>query len=874
MTSFRVRLRALLRRSDAEAELDEELRYHLDREIDRNVSRGMSIRDATFAARRAFGNVPYLKEEVRDTWGIAWLEQLRQDVRFALRSFKRSPAFVLTVVGTIALALGLNTTVFTIFNAYVLRPIQVRDPYSLFQFRYYDQRGRWHWNTWDEYQSVRELRPGAETFAYHHLFSRIDGLPMFGALATGETFQVLGAPVELGRALLPEDAALPNGAAVMVLSHDAWRSRFGADSGILGRKVIVRAQPLTVVGVLSRRFQGINSVPPDFWAPITLLNRLEGPGLQGQNQSDLLRIIVRLRPGESEAQAKAQLTTWASQAMRRKADSLKAGSVELMSLASALPLDSPETIATFGTIMLAFGLVLLIACANVANVMLARGIARQREIGIRLALGAERARLVRQLLTESVLLALPAAVIGFLISRWTIEVGVRAMFASVPGNFSPYLRVIPLAPDARVFVFILFIAVAAALMFGLIPAIQATRPNIVQASRGDFDTAFRPGRLRGALLVSQITVCALLLISTSILLRGAEKARRVDTGVKADNVVHILLDERTRSAAVEKLRTHSLVRELAGSWSSPLDGSFPTIAIRADGGGRAEQTAYNFVSEQYFSILGIPLESGRGFNERETLSGEQVAVVSAAFARRVWPRADPIGQVVRIASDVPAAGDLDRVRTARVIGVARNAVSGWIGTGLERPVIYYPKRFDAPGMRILARVSGNEEQARRQIDKDVQGALASSPLDEIHTLNDFLSTQIYPFKAFSWVSSALGAIALLLTLTGIYGVLSYLVTQRTKEIGIRMALGASMPMVVSLVVRQSFVFAVVGIAIGVALSLGASRVFDSVLPIVNTFDIVGYASGAAVVLVAALAASFAPARRAARVDPLQALREE
>ena len=869
-----MRLRALTRRARVEGDLDEELRYHLEREVERNIASGMSPGDAALAARRAFGNVSHLKDEVRDSWGIAWLEQLRQDVRFALRSFRRSPAFVLTVVGTIAIALGLNTTAFTIFNAYVLRPIQVRDPYSLFQFRYYDERGRGHWNTWDEYQSLRKLRPGAETFAYHHVFARVDGLPMFGALTTGETFQVLGASLELGRALLPEDAAPPNGAAVMVLSYDAWRSRFGADSGILGRRVMIGGEPLTVVGVLSKRFQGINSVPPDFWAPVTLVDRLGGPGLLGQNQSELLRVIVRLRPAESEAQAKAQLATWAALVTAASADSLKARSVELTSLASALPLNSPETIAMFGTVMLAFGLVLLIACANVANVMLARGIARQREIGIRLALGAERARLIRQLLTESMLLALPAAVIGFLISRWTIDIGVRAMFASVPGDFSPYLRVIPLAPDARVFAFILIVAVGAALLFGLIPAIQATRPNIVQASRGDFDTAFRPGRLRGTLLVSQITVCVLLLISTSILLRGAERARHSETGLKPDNVLHILLDERTRPAAVEKLEAHPLVRELAGSWSSPIDGSFQTLAVRVEGSSRSEQTAYNFVSERYFSILGISIARGRAFTVSEAQSGEQVAVVSEAFARQMWPGVDPLGQIIRISSHVPAAGDLDRVRSARIVGVARNAVSGWIGTGLQRPVIYYPKRFDAPGMRVLARVAGNEDQAQQRLDADIQGAMAASPIEEIHTLNDFLAIQIYPFMAFSWVSSALGGIALLLTLAGVYGVLSYLVTQRTKEIGIRMALGASLPMVVGLVMRQSFLFALAGIAIGTVLSLGVSRVFQSVLVIVNTFDVVAYASGATVVLVAAMTASFAPARRAARVDPVRTLREE
>lgn len=727
------------------------------------------------------------------SFGLRWLEQLAQDVRFALRSFRRSPAFVVTVVATITLALGLNTTAFTIFNAYVLRPMQVRDPYSLYQVRYYDQRGRWHLNTWDEYQQLRELRPGAESFAYHHLFSRVDGLPMFGALTTGETFQVPSAPVELGRALLPEDATPPNGSPVMVLAYDARRSRFGADSGVIGRQVLVRGQRLTVVGVLSKRFQGISAVPPDFWAPITLVDLLEGPGLLGANQSELLRVVVRLEPKETETRAEAQLGTWATRATAARPDSLRATS---------------------------------------------------------------------------------AAVLGFVLSRWMVDVGVRVMFASVPGNLSPYLRVIPLAPDVRVFGFGLVVTLVAALLFGLIPALQATRPSIVQASRGDFDTAFRPGRMRATLLIAQISVCALLLITTGVLLRGARSAGHAETGISTDNVVHVLLDERTRDMARRLLESHPLVADIAGSSASPLDGYFPTLAARADASQRDEQVAYNFVSDRYFAVLGIRIGRGRAFTEAESRAGEQVAVVSESFARRVLPGVDPIGHVVRVTSDVPSGGDLDHVRTARVIGVASNAVSGWIGTGLERPVIYYPKPLTAGGMRMLARVRGNEEQARLRIDQDVQSSLATSPLDEIHTLNDFLSAQIYPFRAFSWVSSALGSIALLLTLAGIYGVLSYLVTQRTREIGIRMALGATTQSVVTMVLKQSLVLAGIGIAMGTALALAASRLFESVLVIVDTFDIVGYASGAGVVLAAALLASFAPARRAASVDPLAALREE
>ena len=772
-----------------------------------------------------------------------------------------------------ALALGLNTTAFTIFNAYVLRPNAVRDPHSLFDVRYFDKRGRWHGYTWSEFQSLRAVRPAAESFAVHHLFVRLEGTPVFASLASGETFRVLGAPVHLGRALLPEDDA--TSAPVVVLSYDLWRSRFGADSMVLGRQLVVRGIPLTIVGVLSKRFQGISSVPPDFWAPLALIERLEGPELRVSDPPAHLRVVVRLGRDERESQARAQLTTWAARITANRVDSLRATTVQLTSLATALPLDSSETVGMFGTILGAFGLVLLIACANIANVMLARGLARQRELGIRLALGAERYRLVRQLLTESVLLAVPAAALGCLISRWTVDLGVRAMFASIPGDFSQYLRVIPLTPDWRVFVFILGVAMAAALLFGLLPAIQATRPSIVQASRGDFDTVFRPNRLRNALVVAQVTVCAMLLICTGVLVRGAQRARSLETGVASSNVLQLYLDERTRQAATEVVRKHPAVRMLAGSTAQPVDGSFPTTAVRSSGRqGAAEQVAYNFVSERYFATLGISVVRGRGFTDQETRAGSPVAVVSEAFAQRLFPGTDAVGQTVQLMSDPTAGSDLDRVRTARVVGVASNAVSGWIGTGLERPVIYFPKSLEAGGMALIAKVDGNEQFTRARIDADVQRALGpgSSPIAEIHALNDFLAAAVYPFRAFSWVASALGAIALILTLGGIYGVLSYLVTQRTREIGIRMALGATVHNIVRLVVRQSFVLALVGLVTGAGLALVVSRLFSTVLFVVNTYDAVGYAAGAAVVVLAAAAAAYGPVRRACAIDPALTLK--
>src|SRR6184192_3325491 len=589
-----------------------------------------------------------------------------QDLRFALRGFRRAPAFVATVALTIALGLGLNTSVFTIFDAYVLRPLAIRDPGSLFEVFFQDRRGWGKSLSWRQYQDLRALPISSESFAHNSAFARSERGPMLGNVVTGDAFRVLGAAPALGRTL-----------------------------------------------------------PPDFWAPVTLLSRLEGSDdLFGAKEPEVLRAVLRLKPGVDERQARAALLTWAANATAALPDSLRWTHVDLVSVASALAL-TPETIAMFTPAVVAFGLVLLIACANVANVMLARGIARQREIGIRLALGAARERLVRQLLTESALLAIPAALLGYAISRGTIDAGVRLMFASAPAEFTPYLRVIPLSPDIRVFAFLLLVALGSVLAFGLVPALQATRPQIVQASRGDVDRTSRPGRMRTTLVVGQIGICCLLLIVTGVLLRGARKADRLPTGMRTSDVVELDLDDHARAAALRRLRSEPIVADLGASMKAPLDGMYPSLGVRVSGAPRIAVAGVDFVDAGFFRVLDVPIVRGRAFTADEERQAAPVAVVSEAAALALWPGGDPIGQFVVQSAEPPRQSALARVRSARVIGVSRNAVSGWIGTGLERPVIYYPTGADSGGTKILARVSGDASQARQRIDRDI-GAVDQS----------------------------------------------------------------------------------------------------------------------------------------------------
>jgi predicted permease len=872
LRSLGVRWRAIVRRGAAESELDEELRYHLAREIERNVADGMTPSAAEHAARRAFGNVGHHKETMRDAWGLGWLERFSQDVRYAFRSFRRAPTFVVTVTATIGLGLGLVTTLFTIFNAYVLRPIAVRDPHGLYEFVWLDRGRQGHRLTLAQFDEIRrDGRVFSDMAAYRTTTALVRERSAVAQLVSGNLFDLLGAPMALGRPLMEHDLVWPSGGTVAVISHAYWSTELGGDSTVIGKRVTIRGHVVEIVGVTARGFTGIGEWPPDLWLPLTMLPLLEPEA--GFVGGDQFRTVGRLREGVSEHEAQALLGDWARRATADWSARNRAVGAMMIARGTAITL-TPEVVAVTLPVAIAFVLVLLIACANVANMMLARGMARQREIGIRLALGAGRTRLVRQLMTESILLAVPAGVLAFAISRLAIDAGFRLMLGSLPPDFGQYLRFVPLLPDGRVLTFVLLAALASAIAFGLVPAIQSTRPSVVQATRGDFDTPFRPARLRQALVVGQITVCVLLLVCAGVLVRTSRRLQRLDVGLTTQNVVQINAGDTSRSAIVDALRRMPLVSAVAATSAEPLDARFPqTPVLTSD--RRRVTASYTVVSPSYFDLLGIPIVRGRVFSDDEGRSRSPVVIVSEGAARRLWPERNPIGQMISVAEDSLAgrARILSPYREARVIGVARNAVPGWIGVDMSEPVVYYPSPLVARETHVLLQVTGDPERARQQIAEHLAREFGPT-IREVHRLEGYRAVQVYPFQAMHWVSSALGAIALVLTLTGIYGVLSYAVAQRTKEIGIRMALGATASGVIALVLRQSVRLAVAGITVGVLIALGVSSFFASRVQMMKAFDFVGYATGVLAVFLASVAASYVPSRRAAHVDPLRALRHD
>jgi len=850
------RIRQWRRRAEFEAGLEEEMRFHRE-----------------MAGGAAFGSMALALEDSRAVWSFGWLESVIQDVRYALRGFRKSPGFALAVVGTIGAALGLNTTMFTVFNAYALRSFAVQDPWALYTFTWYGQNGQGHRFTWEQYQDLAARRsPFSEVIATENLQADVEGRTLFGQLVSANYFTMLGTGMAAGRPLLPRDSG-----AVMVVSYDAWQNKFGADPNLVGKTLHLRGQAFEVVGVVNPAFAGLESFPGGFWIPLSTHAAVQdGRDLIAFPQPERLKLIGRLERGLAPETAKAALMAWSGPWGANLPREQRPVGVAMQSSATTVPL-TRDAILTFIPIFVAFGLVLLIACANVSNMMLARALARQREIGIRVSLGAGRARLVRQLLTESVMLAAPAAALGFALSQVTIEGARRMLFATVPAAFSRILMLPSLTPDWRVFGFILLASVLATLVFGMVPALQTTRSRLVEANRGDFSSDYRPARMRSVLLITQVAVCSLLLIVTAIVLRSQERVTARTIGLDLGGVWDIMMAEKYQARAAERLASTPGVEAIATVWHAPLYGSERRLALSPGPNRTTIRVGYNLVSPGYFPVFRIPILRGRIYTDLEAEAEASVAVVSESAARRLWPEGDAIGQTILIPRGDRTDPYMNRVPAhaqMRVIGVVKDVLSGYLATRPDRDgaTVYFPTSARAANNdSILVRVSGNPLAARRKIETALEG-IAPSIYDMLNPMDDVLAMQIYPFQVTFWVAAFLGGLALVMTVSGIYGVMSFLVNQRTKEIGIRVALGAAAGDVVRMVVRQSAGLSCIGVAVGVALALAIAPVFAHQIDAIHPYDFMAYAGAVMVVMVAAVGASFAPSRQAVRVDPVTALR--
>jgi predicted permease len=887
-----LRIRALVAPHRVERELDEELAFHIERETQKHIAAGVSPVDARTRALARFGPVPLAADQCRDARGTGFVDDLARDILYAFRAFRRAPLAALTIVGTVALGLGLVAAVFAAYSMIFLRADAVRSPSELFAVAREGPRGDEVF-TRLEYEAIRDetsvftdavamLRP---------IVTHIGGRRVSSALVSGNFFQVLGVQAALGRALMPTDEEESAGP-VIALSHHAWNRLFKGDPAAIGRSVLISDRPYEVVGVMPEGFRGLGIAAPDYWAPLALAGQFREAYAGGENQIPV-EIIGRLKPDVSPEAATAGLAVWAS--AQRLAEGVgthvetateRAVSVALRPRPGNIPADILSLMA-FSPVFFACGLILMIGCTNVANLLLARGVSRQREVGIRLSLGASRQRIVQQLLTESLLLALVAGACGFAASRLLVAGVLDLVMTTVPSELLEVdlARFTP-AIDWRVAVFVLAGAIASTVLFGLAPALQATRLELVRTMRGEVTTDARPGRARHALIATQVGASALLLICAAIFLRGALAAATTDPGVRTSDTVRLsIANEPRRAALLQALTADPSVAVLAASSprmravveSSPSAAADEFLFSESTETSNRASSELLAVSPEYFDVLGTGIVSGRGFTRADRTPEAGVVVVHETVARQLWPNQSAIGRVVRLDAEPSGVADLPTLprRTLTVVGVARDP--GAYNLVLDFRGVYLPTRSDSAGTWLYLRLHGDVEQTRqallgrlRKVDPDLT----------ITTLRAIAGVQTYTLRLLFWVAVTLGALALLLTVSGLFSVLSYVVEQRAKEIGVRVALGATTRNVVGFVLAQSLrpvgigLLAGGGLAVALAIVLMATPAASEIGGTVAVFDPLTYVASVLVIVTACLLATSVPALRAARIDPIFTLRND
>src|SRR5262245_18781082 len=909
LSRLRTALWALLRRSQAERELDEELLRHIERQIAQNIRLGMDPEEARYAARKTFGGVEQAKERSRDTRGVRWLEDLWQDFRYGVRMLVKNPGFTLVVTVTLALGIGANTAIFGLVDAALLRPLPVvAAPDQVVKLI----RGADAWAT-ISYPDFKVLRERNEVLSGLALYNQEQisfgngdrSEVVLGSLVSANYFDTLGIKPALGRTFLPEEDHTPGAHPVVVLSNGFWRSRFNSDPALIGQTVVLNARRFTVVGVAPAGFDGES--PPikvNLWVPVMMASALiMPPPWERQIPQDLLSdrrqepfsAIGRLKPGVSIAQAQAALETINRQLEQtdpippeRRFDPNADRSIRLIH-ARGINNSNIRGMAVTAARLLASTVitVLLIACANVANLLLARASTRRKEIAVRLALGATRWRLIRQLLTESVLLALAGAAAGMMLAYWINQL----LMALKPPFPSAYTFTLDLSLDGRSFGFTLLLAVATGVIFGLIPALQASRPDVVPALKDESGAeGARARRLnfRSALVITQVALSLALLISTGLFLRSLRYAQQIDLGFKPDHVVEVSFDLRLQGYSeakgrefyrqiVERLET--LPGAQAACVTNQLPLGFMALGSAVVPEGRdippnERPYANSFsVGPRYFETIGTPLLRGRDFTAQDTINSTRVAIVSEKLARRLWPEikdpAEALGKRLR-------AGAQDLI-THEVIGVAKDSKNN-IFNSIDRepePTIYRPfaQNYSSTAS-VVVRAGGDPRGLISAVRREVAALDENLPAQDLQPLTETTALATWSARTGAVALSFFGLIGLALACVGIYGVMSYSVARRTREMGLRMALGAQTRDVMYLVVKQGLRLTLIGTVIGLALAVAATRLIAGLLFGVTATDPATFAGVALLLIFVALLACYLPARKATKIDPMTALRHD
>ena len=873
------RFRALLRRNSLEAELDEELRAHIEQQAEKYVQEGMSPQEAARRARLEFGGVEQVKEECRESWGVWFVTELAQDLRYGLRQLRRNPGFTIVAVLTLALGIGATTAVFSLLDAVLFRPLPYSNSEQLFRLYPTDKSGRYTMEA-ASYPDFEDWEEQSRTFeaiaAYYQQDFNLTGttLPerLRGLCSTPGLFALLGVNPLLGREFSPSD-----GPHVALLSYRLWQRRFAGDPSVLGKPIHLDGWAYTVMGVLPQQFY----FPPQmFEGELTaevFVPAVPNPG-RGWNY---VRAIGRLAPGVTVLQAQTEMNGIAGR------------------LAHAYPkVDHGQRIAfgrldrvavsgmreTAWMLFVAVAFVLLIACANEANLLLARGTAREHEIAVRRIVGATRSRLMRQLLTESLLLAILGGASGVALANWMLPL----VSYLVPQNTMFYTRIhdVGIHLNDSVLLFGAFLVALSATLFGVLPAWRVSRDA---HSRG---TTLRIGRIRGALIGLEIALSIVLLAGAGLMMRSLIRLRSVDVGFRTHRLLtlDISLPTKKYGSPEKQAAFFEHVLEQVGSLPSVLSaGAVTDLPLTRSATWnyfeipgthpRRGVAGYHAISPDYFRTMGIPLLSGREQKESDSADSPLVGVISWRMAQEYWPNQNPVGASIvverAVVTSTPNGNSVQfKPQQLEIVGVVGNVRQLGLDTPPD-PELYIPySQWPSDEMSLVLRTKSEPSSLIPTVEKAIWSVDSDQPVTSVRTMDQWVSKEAASRRFVLQLIGVFALVAIALAAVGLYGVVSYWTRHRTHEIGIRMALGAQKNEVLRMVVGQGLKLALIGVAIGVAGALALTRFLTSLLYGVKPTDPLTFIAVSLILIAVALLACYIPARHAAKVDPMVALRYE
>jgi predicted permease len=892
-----------------ERDLEQEIESHLRMAIGDHVERGEAADVASALARREFGNVGLVKEVTRDMWGWTSLERLQQDVGYAARVLRKSPAYACVAILSIALGVGANTAIFSVIDAVMLKSLPVQDPSQLvvvgdptrvnsrsqgsgrvdiFSYPFYERFRGSNGVFSDVYGSGRSeqldvaLPDGQRS-------SAANAVPR-GRLVTGNFFSVLGVQALIGRTFTEQETRVPASAPVVVISYGYWERQFGRNPSIVGQHLIINRSPFTVVGVTPPDFFGdIVGAPTDIWIPVTM-EAQANPGhdyLKAANVSWLL-LMGRLKPGVSQQQAAARVKIVVPQILKDQFQSIDSPEglrelikqkVEVSSGAKGFSRLRVQFSLPLMALMGIVGLVLLICCSNVANLQLARAISRGREMGLRIAVGAGQARLVRQLLTESLLVAFAGGALALLLAWWG-----SALLVKLESQSS--VMPIDIRLDARVLLFTALVSMAAGFIFGLVPAWKTTRLDVVSSLKtGKSGQADGFTRAFGkSLIVSQIVFSVMLMVLAGLFIRTLRNLESVDVGYNRGGLMLAGIDStaggykdaqvnQVTRDIIERLQQIPGVRAVSVSENGLFSGTDSQTVTRIEGFTATKLAdrgnSSDRVGPNYFQVVGTPVLEGRGIGPEDTETAPKVAVINDKMAHFYFPKSDPIGRHIFDDEDRVAYTIVGVVRDVKQKGLREATPRRYYMAYLQHPAI---DPIDAINFEI--RTSPGAGNITEAVRRTIKAFNPSLPILSIKSADDLIESELTQERVIAKLSGFFGALALTLAAIGLYGVMSYNTARQTMEIGIRFALGAPRSSVMGMVLKDTLRLVAAGLAIGIAASTLIARLFASGLFGLAAFDPLTSISAACVITIAAAIAVYLPAWRASRVDPMVALRQE